>query len=154
MRNGNGTASILHSREGVTQEDHIAKIAYGIVILLLIKNMKQAIPDVKHPWYAVNSGALGTFARLKTYFDSLKRHDPGRGYHPELSKRLLIVRPDNLKAGKLFGKRHGFRVCTGAHYLGNYIRDDESKCDWLRERTLMWERNINTRSKTTGMLET
>ena len=60
--NGNGTASILHSKEG---------IAYGMGILPLIKNIKRAIPDVTQPWYADDSGDLGTFARLETYFDSL-----------------------------------------------------------------------------------
>ena len=38
----------------------------------------------------------------------------------------------------------------GARYLGGYIGDDESKSDWLRERTLTWEKNINTISKTAG----
>ena len=28
----------------------------------------------------------------------------------------------------------------GASYLGGYIRDDDSKHDWLRNRTLMWEK--------------
>ena len=32
----------------------------------------------------------------------------------------------------------------GAHYLGGYIGDDESKIDWMRERTLTWEKNTNT----------
>ena len=38
----------------------------------------------------------------------------------------------------------------GARYLGGYIGDDESKRDWLRERTLMWEKNVNTISETAG----
>ena len=50
----------------------------------------------------------------------------------------------------MFVTRHGFRVCTGACYLGGYIGDDESKHDWLREHTLMWENNINTISETAG----
>ena len=45
---------------------------------------------------------------------------------------------------------HGFRVCTGARYFGGYIGDNNSKHDWLRERTLTWEKNINTISKTAG----
>ena len=55
---------------------------------------------------------------------------------------------DNLDAGKEFGARHRFKVRMGARYLGGYIRDHESKSDWMRERTLMWEKNINTISKT------
>ena len=57
-------ASILHSREGVTQGGTLAMIAYGIGILPRINNLKQEIPDVTHPWYVDDAGALGTFARL------------------------------------------------------------------------------------------
>ena len=39
---------------------------------------------------------------------------------------------------------------TGAHYHGGYIGDNESKHDWMRERTLSWEEKINTIRKTTG----
>ena len=42
-------------------------------------------------------------------------------YHPELIKSILIVRPENLAAGKVFGRRHVFMVCTGARSLGGYI---------------------------------
>ena len=150
LRNGNGTASILHSREGVIQADPLAMITYGISILPLIKNLKRVIPDVTHPWYDDDSGALGTFARLETYFDSLKCQGPGQGYHPKLPKSVMIVRPENIEAGKLFGRSYGFKVCTGARYLGGYIRDDEPKHDCMRERNLMWENNINTISKTAG----
>ena len=50
----------------------------------------------------------------------------------------------------MFRRRHGFKVCKGARYLGGYIREDESKRDWLRECTMKWEKNINTISKTAG----
>ena len=124
-------------------------IAHRIGILPLINNLKQEIPDTTQPWYADDSRVLGTFAKLETYFDSMKKQGPGREYHPNLTKSVLIIRPDNLEAGKVFGARHGFRVCTGAHYLGGYIGDDKFKRDWLIERTLTWEKNINTISKTT-----
>ena len=88
------------------------------------------------------------FARLETYFYSLTRQVSGRGYHPKPTKSVLIVCPDNIEAGKVFGARHGFRVFTGPRYLGGYIGDDNSKCGWLRERTLTWEKNINTIIKT------
>ena len=71
LHNMNGTASILHSIECVAQGNPLPMISYGIRILPLIKNMKRLIPDVTHPWYDDNTGALGTFARLDTYFDSL-----------------------------------------------------------------------------------
>ena len=147
LRNGNGKASFLHSREGVTQGDPLVMIAYSIGILPLIKNIKWEIPDVTQTWYADYAGALGTFARLETYLYSLTRQGPGRGYHLEPSKSIFIIRLDNLEARKLFGRRHGFKVCTGARYLGGYFGDDDSKRDCLRERTLTWENNISIISK-------
>ena len=58
--------------------------------------------------------------------------------------------PDNIEARKEFSVRHVFKVCTGAHYLGGYIGDDESKRNCLRERTLMWENTIGTIRETAG----
>ena len=57
---------------------------------------------------------------------------------------------ENIEAGKEFGKCHGFKMLTGARYIGGYIGDDKSKRYWLRERTLIWEKNIGTISKTMG----
>ena len=125
-------------------------ITYGIGILPLIKNLKRVIPDVTQPWYDDDAGALGAFTRPETYFDSLTHQGPGRGYHPKPSKSVLILRQENLEAGKVFERRHGFKVCMGARYLGAYIDDGDSKRDWFRGRTLKWENNINIISKTVG----
>ena len=85
----------------------------------------------------VRKSGLGLLTRLETYFDSLEHQGPERGYQLNPTKSVMIVRPENLEAGKLFGAHHGFRVCTGARYLGGYIGGNESKHDWSRERTLM-----------------
>ena len=113
LRNGNGKASFLNSKEGVTQGGPLSMIVYRIGILPLIKNIKQKIPDITQPWYADYSGALGTFARIEIYFDLLTRQVPHR-YYPKQSKSVLIVHLENLEDGKVFGARHGFKLCTGA----------------------------------------
>ena len=41
-------------------------------------------------------------------------------------------------------------MCAGSGYLGGYIRDNESKCDGLRESMATWEQIICTISKTAG----
>ena len=83
----------MHSIEGVKQGDPLVMIAYGIGILSLIKNLKHGLPDITHPYYTDDAGALYTFEIIKTYFNSLARQGPGRGYHPEMSKIVLIVHP-------------------------------------------------------------
>ena len=65
-------------------------------------------------------------------------------------KSVLIVRSENFEAGKVFRARHRFKVCKGAPYLGGYIRDNKSKRNCLRERTLTWEKNINTIRENVG----
>ena len=91
LQNGDGTASFIKSRKGVTQGDPLSMITYGIGILPLTKNLKQEIPEVDQPWYADKAGALGTFARIDTYFISLNFQGPGCGYSLKLSKSILIV---------------------------------------------------------------
>ena len=108
--NRNGTASFLHSREGMTQGDPKAMVDYGIVILLLIKNLKAEYLDITQPWCADNSGALGTFANVESYFNSLELFDPGRGYYPKPSKSVFIVHPENIEAVKRFFLCHGFKM--------------------------------------------
>ena len=87
---------------------------------------------------------------METCFNSLTLQVLVRGYCPKPYKSVLIVHPDNLEAGNYFWARYGFKVYTGADYLGVYIRYKDSKSDWLRENMLMWEDNINTISKTAG----
>ena len=100
------------------QGDPTAMIAYGIGILPLIKNLKREIPDVNQPWYSDNSVALGTFARIETYFDSLTCQGPGRRYYPEPSKSILLVHPENIEDKKKCGARHKFKVLTDHVILG------------------------------------
>ena len=137
LGNRNETASFLNSREVVMQGDPLEMISYGIGILPLIKNLKWEIHDVTQTWYTDYAGSLGTFVKIETYFNSLTLQGLGGGYHPKSSKSILIVHPENIKVGKVFGERHGFKVCTGARYLGGYIGDNQSKSDRLREHTLM-----------------
>ena len=124
LLSGNGTASFLHSKEGMTKGYPLEMIVYGTGILPLINNIKQEIPNVTHPWYADDAGALGMFARLATYFYSLTRQGLGWGYYPKPPKIVLIVRPENIEAGKESGAHHGSKVCMGARYLGGYIGYD------------------------------
>ena len=97
------------------QGDPLSIVAYGIVILPMIKPPKSEYPDIIHTWYADDAGALGTSKNTKLYFNFSKRFVPGCGYYPKPPKRVLIVHLDNLEGGKQFGLHHGFKVRTGAH---------------------------------------
>ena len=66
----------------MTQGYPLVIIVYTIGILLIIKKLKQEIPDVTQPWYNENAGALVMFDINDTYFDSLTFQGPVRGYYP------------------------------------------------------------------------
>ena len=90
------------------------------------------------------------FDNLVRYFNLLKCSGPTWGYYHNPTKSILILHLKNLEAEELFGVHHGFAVCTGAHSLGKYIRDDKSKGGWLKTQKNKWDRNICAVTNTTG----
>jgi hypothetical protein len=78
------------NREGVTQGDPMAMVAYGLMLLPLIKLLKKEHPDVSQPWYADDTGAGGSFTAIRKQFESLWKLGPARGYFPEASKSIMV----------------------------------------------------------------
>ena len=138
------------------QGDPQEMIVCCICILPILKNIKRDIPYVTHTWYADDARALGEFAIIGNYFDFLSRQGMGHGYRPKPFKIAVIVHQNNLEAGKGFGERHRFKVCTGGRYLDGYIRDNKSNSDWLRTYAGMeeehWKNQKNRREMSPGEL--
>ena len=71
-------------------------ITYGIGVLPLIWELREAHPRVTQPLYADDRGAGGTFAEVHAHFQDLQVRGPARGYYPELTKSILVVTPGNV----------------------------------------------------------
>ena len=56
---GFGSGHCLHIKEGVTQGDPLAMIAYGIGVIPLIRDLQGTHPRVTQPWYVNDAGAGG-----------------------------------------------------------------------------------------------
>ena len=78
-------------------------VAYSIGMIPLIKFLKSTYPNVTQPFYAYNTGALGTLDHLEKCFKALKRNGWAQGYFPNPTKSILVMHPQNLKAGDIFG---------------------------------------------------
>ena len=78
----NGAASLLQSREGVTQGDPLTMVAYGIGVIPLIQRLKLVYTNFTQTWYN-DYAPLGTYKKINLYFNSPKKIGPGRGYCPE-----------------------------------------------------------------------
>jgi hypothetical protein len=138
VRAQDGLAIFLFSKEGVTQGDPLAMIIYGILLLPLIQRLKNELPTVDQPWYADDAGAGGTFPELRAYVKALEKYGPTRGYFPEPTKSILIVREHNLAAAKIEFKDLGFEVVSGARYLGGFLGEDSEQKLWIEEKTSNW----------------
>ena len=55
-----GSGHFLYSKEGMTQGDPLAMIAYGIGVLPLIRDLRRSHTRVTQPWYADDAGAGGS----------------------------------------------------------------------------------------------
>ena len=72
----------MHSKEGVTQRDPLAMIAYGIGVLPLIRELRGAHPRVTQLWYTNDEGAGGKFGHILEHLRDLQAQVPERGYYP------------------------------------------------------------------------
>ncbi len=138
VRYPNGHALMIFSKEGVTQGDPLAMVAYGLLLLPLIRSLKSELPDVNQPWYADDSGAGGSFAGIRKYFALLQEKGPKRGYHPEPTKSILVVQEHNKAAAEIAFKDLGFTIVTGTRYLGGFIGSETDQSDWVKSKTSDW----------------
>ena len=77
---GDRSGHFLHSKEVVTQGDPFATITYGIGVLPLIRELREAHPHVTQTWYADDAGAGETFAYVQAHFQDLQARGPAKGY--------------------------------------------------------------------------
>ena len=137
-----GSGHFLHSKEGVTQGDPLAMIAYCIGVLPLIREIRNAHSQVTQPWYADDTGARGTFQQVLEHFRDLHARGPDRGYYPEPTNSILVVDPGNLAQSEEHFRGLGIRVVTGYHYLGEYIGEREAEGSWVEAKIKGWTESV------------
>ena len=98
-------------------------IEYGIGVLPLIWELRDAHPRVTQPWYADYARERGTFQQVQAHFLDLQAQGPARGYYPEMTKSILVVAPGNVARAEEHLRGLGIRVVTGHRYLGGFIDD-------------------------------
>lgn len=114
---GNGE---IPSTEGTTQGDPLAMAMYAIAIKPLITKMKECCPAVKQAWYA--DTGTSTCDNLRLWWDELTRLGPLFGYHPNLSKTYLVVKPELKEKATLAFTDTGVQITTeGKPHLGAAI---------------------------------
>ena len=85
-------AVFLHSKEGVTQGCPLSMVAYALLILPLIKQLKKEMPVANSMWFADDGSVANKFKGIASFFRRLCQLGPNYGYFPEESKSILVVK--------------------------------------------------------------
>ena len=93
-------------------------IAYGIGVLPLIRELRNAHPRVTHPWCADDAGAGGTVQKILERFRDLQARGQSQGYYQEPTKSILVVASGNVARAEEHFQGLGIRVVAGHSYLG------------------------------------
>ena len=147
IRNQDGSALCLHSKEGVTQGDPASMVAYGLGTLPLIRALKQAQSSSLHIWYADDASFGGKFQQIEHLYKELCRLGPSYGYYPEENKCTLIVHDEAAPHAKQYFKNYGFKISHGKRFLGGYIGSSEEREKYITDKILGWETAISDISK-------
>ena len=109
-------------------------IAYGIGVLPLILELREAHPRVTQPWYADDAGAGGTFSEVQAHFQDLQVQGPAQGYYPDPTKIILVVTPGNVARAKEHFCGLGIGVVTSHRYLEGFLGDMSAEKEWLGKK--------------------
>ena len=71
-------------------------IAYGIWVLPLIRELREAHPCVTQPWYTDDAGEGGELGHIMEHFQDLQVRGAPRGYLREPTKSILVVALQNV----------------------------------------------------------
>ena len=86
---------VIYSREGTTQGDPLA--IFAIAVRPLIDHDRLTMAQATQIWFADDAASGGKLEALRRWWDALLRFGPLFGYHVNVSKSWLLVKPENLQ---------------------------------------------------------
>ena len=142
-------ASILLSREGVTQGDPLAMALYGIALLPLCELLRQDCPDVLQPWYADDAAMVGTAIDVAASFTQLCNYGPMFGYFPEPEKSFLICPLATEPPAKTAFMEHDLPVhfVRGHRYVGGHVGSVAMRDRWIGPMVENWVNGVKALAK-------
>ena len=113
-------------------------IKYGLGILLLIQDLRAALPRLTQPWYADDAGLVGNFAGIFWHLYDFIVLGPPWGYFLDPTKIIFVVSPQNVPQAEAFFRGYGPQVVTGSRLLGDFIDTEAAQARWLEEKVEGW----------------
>ena len=147
LRRNSGHCAVLLSREGITQGDPLSMILYGLALTPLAESIRSAVPNLSQPWYANNSGFVGSVSSLAQAQTLLQELGPRRGYFPEPEKSLLIAPIDTPPHALDALDSFHFQKSDGHRYLGGFVGSGDAEAKWIDPKIEEWIAGVIALSK-------
>ena len=141
-------AVFLHSKEGVTQGCPLSMVAYALLILPLIKQLKKEMPVANSMWFADDGSVANKFKDIASFFSRLCQLGPNYGYFPEESKSILVVKESATMDATNFciNIDLSFKVTNGCRYLGGYVGEKHLEKEWIDGKVENWVESVENLS--------
>ena len=91
---------LMASQEGFTQGEPLTMIFYDSVMLLLTIQLTVVVTTCLQHWYADNTTAGGIFDEIERVFILLQSKGLARGYFPNPTKSIMVVKPSMVEYAK------------------------------------------------------
>jgi len=138
MRGRDGRCEFLLSREGVTQGDPLSMLLYGLALVPLARNIRDAVPEAVQPWYADDGAMAAKASKIGQAFRMLQVQGPRRGYFPEAEKSIVLCTKANEGALRRALQDFNFRYAEGHRYIGGFIGTEELRKEWIFDKVVEW----------------
>ena len=115
----------------MTQGYPLTRIAYGIGVLPIIKDLRGAYPRVTHSWYADDAGAWVSFGNILAHFEDIQVRRTPWGYFLKPTKSILFIAPQNMARAEECFWGIGILLVTGNQYLGGFIGNRDADTTWF-----------------------
>ena len=113
-------------------------ISYGLIVILIVRELRAAHPQVTQLWYADDVVAGGYLPHIQAHMhDILTRLSP-RGYFLDPTKSILVVSVNNVAWAQNFFWGNSLNIGMESQYLGGYIGYTRSQADYLEEKVQYW----------------
>ena len=113
--------------------------AFAIATVPLISKLSDSVDQV---WYADDAAATGKVSRLRYWWDDIEKYGPSIGYHANVSKTWLVVKPDYFDEAKsVFGDTEVKITCEGRPYLGTALGSRSYISEFVKGKVDQWTKN-------------
>ena len=132
----------IYSREGTTQGDPLAMAIFAIAVRPLIDRLMMA--QETQLWFADDAASGGKLQALRRWWDALLRFGPLFGYHGNVSKSWLLVKPQNLREATTIFADTGLRITTdGVRHLRAPLGDLSFRESFATKKVRNWKNELH-----------